>query len=235
MAKLAGKNGSGIYGIFNLINGKVYIGSAVNLKKRIFQHKFELIQEKHINEYLQNSWNKYGELAFEFYIIEYCPKENLIEREQFYMDALKVYNAENGYNICQTAGSTLGQKPMLGKNHSKETKGKMSISQLCRFKNPFEKAKIILRNLGNTNWLGKKHTNESKMKISEGNKGKIINLKTRTAISLSNKKRIKFPFVKLDRIKWFHDDGMTYRELAKMFSCGMGVINSALKKGVANG
>ncbi len=73
----------GIYGIFNFLNGKLYIGSTNNLKSRLRQHKKGLKKQKHKNKYLQNSWNKYGESAFEFHVIEYCPKEKLIEREQF--------------------------------------------------------------------------------------------------------------------------------------------------------
>lgn len=52
---------SGIYGIFNLVNGKVYIGSAINLKKRFSDHKGRLQKQKHRNGYLQNAWNKYRE------------------------------------------------------------------------------------------------------------------------------------------------------------------------------
>ena len=41
-------------------------------------------------------------------ILEYCNKESLINKEQYYMDILKPQ-----YNICKTAGSTLGFKHSL--------------------------------------------------------------------------------------------------------------------------
>jgi group I intron endonuclease len=50
----------GIYKIENIINGKLYIGSSVNIDKRIKRHKNDLIKNKHINCYLQREFNKYG-------------------------------------------------------------------------------------------------------------------------------------------------------------------------------
>jgi group I intron endonuclease len=40
-----------------------------------------------------------------FSIIEYCPKDKLIEREQYWIDTLKPE-----FNICKIAGFTLGVK-----------------------------------------------------------------------------------------------------------------------------
>ncbi len=62
---------SGIYRIRNLINNKSYIGSAVNFKRRWNYHKQDLIACRHHSKYLQNAWNKYGEAAFEFKVMEY--------------------------------------------------------------------------------------------------------------------------------------------------------------------
>jgi hypothetical protein len=57
---------------------------------------------------------KYGYSNFMFEILEYCTKDNVLEREQYYIDLLKPI-----YNIVKIAGSTLGYK------HSNETKEKM--------------------------------------------------------------------------------------------------------------
>ncbi len=59
---------------------------------------------------MQRAWNKYGEAAFAFEVIEEIPldKRLMIEREQFWMDAFEV--VENGYNICPIAESRLGAK-----------------------------------------------------------------------------------------------------------------------------
>jgi|SRR5690606_15164618 len=48
---------------------------------------------------------KYGFSNFTLQILEYCEKEILLKREQYYMDLLKPK-----YNIVEKAGSTLGYK-----------------------------------------------------------------------------------------------------------------------------
>ena len=78
----------GIYRIRNLINNKVYIGSTKNMKVRWAKHKALLRHNKHQNTHLQSAWNKYGEDAFVFEVIEECKTEDLISREQFFIDSL---------------------------------------------------------------------------------------------------------------------------------------------------
>lgn len=103
-------NNSGIYSIINKQNGKRYIGSAVNLKRRINEHKNRLNKNKHNNRYLQNAWNKYGKQSFIFEILEYTSKEKLIEIEQWWLDIYKSYIKDRGYNINKKAESSLGIK-----------------------------------------------------------------------------------------------------------------------------
>jgi len=57
---------SGIYKIINKVNGKYYIGSSNDIKGRWSEHKNDLKANRHDNDYLQKSWNKYGEENFEF-------------------------------------------------------------------------------------------------------------------------------------------------------------------------
>ena len=57
---------------------------------------------------------KYGYSNFSFEILEYCTRENVLAREQYYLDLLSPV-----YNIVEKAGSTLGYK------HSDETREKM--------------------------------------------------------------------------------------------------------------
>ena len=62
---------SGIYQILNKLNNKIYVGSAVNLSNRWSTHKCKLKQNKHGSPILQNAWNKYGEDAFKFEVLEH--------------------------------------------------------------------------------------------------------------------------------------------------------------------
>lgn len=62
----------GIYEICNLYDGggTAYIGSSVNVKCRWAQHRSCLCTEQHCNARLQAAWNKYGEVAFEWSVVE---------------------------------------------------------------------------------------------------------------------------------------------------------------------
>ena len=63
----------GIYCIRNKINGKFYIGSSINCYKRIKSHHFARLKaQTHTNPHLQASFNKYGKLAFEAFVVEEC-------------------------------------------------------------------------------------------------------------------------------------------------------------------
>jgi group I intron endonuclease len=109
---------TGIYQIKNLIIEKSYVGSAANLYKRNYEHRRLLNNNKHPNRHLQFAWNKYGEENFKFEILEYCNKNELLEREQFWID--KINSCKNGYNLSPNASSQIGFK------HSEETKKKIS-------------------------------------------------------------------------------------------------------------
>lgn len=121
-----------IYGILNKVNGKQYIGSAVDFYRRRCEHLSYLRGNKHHSTYLQRAWNKYGEVNFIFIILEKVEnKEDLISREQWWMDTRKPE-----YNIAKKAGSQLGFK------HSQETRDKLSNNQykgIFGAKNPFSK------------------------------------------------------------------------------------------------
>lgn len=111
---------SGVYAIVNLANGKVYVGSSINLRGRESQHFRGLYSGNHPIPYLQRSWDKYGASRFCFVVLESCAPHECVVKEQDWLDRLQPYKFVNGYNRCPTAGSTLGFK------HSEETKRKMS-------------------------------------------------------------------------------------------------------------
>ena len=147
---------SGIYQIINLVNGKKYVGSAVNLEHRKAQHLSDLRKGIHHNPHLQSSWNKYGADAFEFCIVGRCSPERLIELEQEVMDHLKPE-----YNIVPTAGSSLGRK------HSEETRRRMSMAFTGRTHTKEHNRKIGEAHRGNQYNLGRRHTLETRQRLSE--------------------------------------------------------------------
>ena len=56
---------SGIYVIRNLVTGKIYVGSAVIIGKRVYEHRRLLMLGTHGNRLLQRAWAKYGSDAFQ--------------------------------------------------------------------------------------------------------------------------------------------------------------------------
>jgi group I intron endonuclease len=118
---------TGIYLIRNLKNGKVYVGSAVDIKRRRGLHLNRLDHGNHENAHLQNAWNKYGPEAFEWKILLECDVDDLLYYEQ---KAFVIYKIsvgwENMYNICPTAGNRLGSVT------SAETRAKQSAIRMGR-------------------------------------------------------------------------------------------------------
>lgn len=183
------KNKSGVYAIINKVNSKLYVGSASSFYRRWHSHYSDLINNKHSNSYLQNSWNEYGEESFDFEIIEFIDivdgdKDNLIEREQYWLDYYQSYIRDKGYNLQPCSKNALGFK------HSEETKEKQSIRMTGsgnfnygRITPPEVKEKISESLKGKM--LGIKFTEDHKRKISKAQKGKKLTKKHTENISKS--------------------------------------------------
>ena len=111
---------TGIYTITCLKNNKVYVGQSINIKRRFFVHRSQLKNNHHRNSYLQKAWNKYGEENFVFEVKETCSKEELDEREIFWIKVLESDKRDKGYNL------TNGGDGVRGYKHTKETKEYLS-------------------------------------------------------------------------------------------------------------
>lgn len=96
---------SGIYRISNTIDGRIYYGSAERFAARYNAHKNNLSSKtgRRANKHLFHFVKKYGIDKLVFEIMEFCPIENLFEREQIYLDELFAKPAELRFNIARTA------------------------------------------------------------------------------------------------------------------------------------
>jgi NADH-ubiquinone oxidoreductase chain 4 len=98
---------AGIYMWKNLSTGKKYVGSSINLRRRLLGYfnvaylRYSLTRQSKI----YTSLLKYGYNSYSLYILEYCASDKVIEREQYYLDTLKPE-----LNILPRAGSLYGYK-----------------------------------------------------------------------------------------------------------------------------
>lgn len=144
-----------IYKIENLINHKVYIGSAIGHYQRKGQHYYMLRRNSHYNQHLQSSWNKYGESNFIFEVLEFIDNINLLkEKEEYYINLYNSNNNQSGFNFRIYCNTNLGIKRSL------ESRLKQSISKKGRTPNidynkiaKLNNKKIIATNIKTTNTI----------------------------------------------------------------------------------
>lgn len=199
----------GIYGIRNLINGKIYVGkTGMNFGDRWDSHRSLLNNGKHDNPHLQNAWNKYGQDNFEFIVIEDCSIEELDDKEKYY---IKIYKDLNlAYNIHD--GGNEGNN--LGKHLSEEIKRKIG-----------EKNRI--------NNIGKKHSDETKKKMSQAHQGMkyaSMSEEGRKNIQQAQQKYYEKNPKKLCvddviEIRRLHTEGLNYSEIARKYNVTPQCIN----------
>ena len=102
------KNKPGIYYIRNLVNNKMYIGQSEKVLNRIKSHIYQLETNSHHNNYLQNSFNKYGYDSFEFGIITYCDSSVLLDYEIKFISLFNTF-IPNGYNLTKGGDGAPGK------------------------------------------------------------------------------------------------------------------------------
>lgn len=124
------KEKCGVYIITNIENGKRYIGSSSNIRKRLYDHIYHLNNNIHDNPHLQSSWKKHGEELFEYGILCYCDSKEIFELEQKYIDLLLPE-----YNIQLKVIGVEGSK------RTKETREKISNSIKSKYKDGFRNTK----------------------------------------------------------------------------------------------
>lgn len=101
---------AGVYEIRNTLNGKVYVGSSVNVSKRLTAHRNSLTRGDHASAHLQASWRKHGHDAFEFKQLVVCAEKDILFYEQRIMDGLKANQREFGYNKRIVVETCAGMK-----------------------------------------------------------------------------------------------------------------------------
>lgn len=116
-------DGPCVYAIVNLINGRRYIGSTISFQSRIGLHRNQLRRQAHENRHLQAAWNKYGEDAFVFGVVEEALADQIIEKEQLHLDIAQ----PNVYNI-----GSIASPAARGLKRSLETRERLRKAAMVR-------------------------------------------------------------------------------------------------------
>jgi group I intron endonuclease len=185
---------SGIYGIFNAIDGKVLVGSSQELKKRWRAHRNSAKSNQHPNIHFQRAWNTDGEPSFEFRVLELCPIADLLSREDYWMAYHKSLNPDFGYNLKTAFRPVFSietreriRQCKKGLHASAETRQKMSLAHRGKPFSAEHRAKIGLAQIGNTRGKGNRASTgrpwseETRRRVSEfmmGNKYALGRIKT---------------------------------------------------------
>ena len=112
-----------IYRITNMLTEDFYIGSTQSFERRVWQHRYDLRRNGHKNPHMQASWNKYGEDAFVFEVLEEAEDgEGVLKLENKYLH--KCVGLPSCFNVNKDAVSA-----RLGQTLTEETKALISQSR----------------------------------------------------------------------------------------------------------
>lgn len=148
------------------MDSRVYIGSSVDCRKRMWTHFYELQRDRHANQKLQRAYNKYGRGSFVHGVLE--KTRDLISREQFWLDIFDAVSS--GFNIARFAIS-----PAKGRRHTQEHKDYMRSLMLGRV-SPMK---------------GRRHSLETRQKLSSARRGKKLGPSPLRGRKLSEKAKEK--------------------------------------------
>ena len=176
--------------------------------KRIINHQSQLSRFKHVNQYMQNTFNKYGIENFYYLSLVEIPEEYQIYRDEIENAYIKLFNTfigknTDGLNICEFAKTTLGFKL------SEETRKRISASKIGHKHSLETKEKMRLAHINKT-----KHTEESRLKISKAKLGIPACQKVKNIFSSCNEKR-KLTFYLTNIITLEVIKGFGVREFAR--------------------
>lgn len=143
----------GVYSITSKVNQKIYVGSSVNIARRVRDHQWQLKTGVHLNPALQAHVNKYGLDDLVFEVMEVEPDLTLrLGLEQLLITALY---GEGCFNLSKDACA-----PMTGRKASPETRARQSAAR-----------------------TGLKASPEARANMSKAQKGRVVSPEARAKMS----------------------------------------------------
>lgn len=214
-------NSSGAYRIVNIRDGKMYVGSTKNLRKRHRDHCGALIRGVHSSRKLQREYDHNGLIYLRFEVLVICStREDALPIEQHFINRFKPYLEDRGYNTSPTAESTLGvpcsddKKAKIGdanRGRERSLKARTAASKWTR-----------TRNLNATEELRKKWSAvQKKLKDTHEHreKSRIMGL---------NNRRISIKTI--EQIVSLRDSGVPCTDLSLRFGINYTYIFELIKK-----
>lgn len=176
----------GVYKIINSVNGRSYIGSSIDIKKRYGVHMSKLRYDKHNNKSLQQDFNLLGEEVFSLEVVEKFTGDDLSElrdMEQLYLEA--EFQTGNLYNEKPCAmGQGFGEhNPLYGRRLSEDHRKKIGVASK---KYATEDRMNYMRSKITTTMHGKTHTKETKARMSAAHKGRTHSEDSKELMRINN-------------------------------------------------
>lgn len=191
---------TGIYGIRNLTNGRIYIGQTLmNFGDRRDTHFSLLRNGKHTCREMQDDFASVGENQFDFIILRECGEDEIDAQEIAF---ISMYSASNlCYNKC--SGGRIGYKAPPISDEAKKKIGEKNRE----------------------NMLGRKASDETRRKMSETRRGRKPGEmseegKIRSSIAHSGENSVlarltKEQVVEIRRLR--NEENLTYSEIGRRF------------------
>lgn len=187
---------SGIYAIENTETGRCYIGSSVDVQRRIAAHRTALRRGDHDNPHLQRAWMKHGEAVFRFILVERCESLGLLLREQAHLHA-----RQDTYNVCEIAGAPPSRK---GQRNSVEHRRKVADANIGLKRGPHApetRERIRASNVGqkrspefcahmSATLKGRKASSEHRTNISKALVGRRLSESHRAKLSAARRRTV---------------------------------------------
>jgi group I intron endonuclease len=209
-------NKAGIYRIDDCVSNKFYIGSSINIKRRVTQHIYRFKRGDHSNPIMQAIWNKdFKRLSFSVLeIINSEEKKDLLKAEQKYLNMANVGKNKLCMNILIVANSHLGvkrrkesieklRKVHIGRKTSEETKLKQRLAK-----------------------LGTKQSLETILKRTSNQKGRPCNRPKGIYMPTLR----KFTSAQIQEIRKLKSEGLSYSKLQTIFPASIGVLQRIISK-----
>ena len=203
----------GIYKITDKTNGLVYIGQAMNIKRRFSEHKTSNKGKKGTIDYIIRTK---GVNNFIFEVIEECTIQELKEREQYWIAYYDSYN--RGYNL------TPGGETLTGTENPNATFSEADVLDIRKRRFCGERKINVYQDYSNHPfgtfervWLGRSYTNIGKQFIIPTNE---ISRQEYSSIANSgeNNNKAKLTQQMVRQIRKRYDEGESITSISKDYS-----------------